>query len=368
MDKMKRFLECYVPIRACNMRCKYCYVTQNKWWDAQTEKFDFKDKIKDSFSQERLGGVCMINMCATGETLLNREVIDILKQFLENGHYVMLVTNGTLTERFQECCNFQEEYRKRLFFKISFHYLELKRIRKLDVFFSNIRMIQNAGISFTVELTPDDSYIPYINEIKQVCLENLGVLCHVTVCRDECKKGFPLLSDLTRKEFVNTWKTFNSELFRFKESIFEQKRKEFCYAGQWGLVVDLKSGNYQQCYKGKKLGNIYDLSKQIHFLAEGHHCREGHCFNGHAFLGFGLIPELNTPYYAEQRNRILDNGTQWLSPEMESFMRCKLENNNVKLNGFQKVVTDIKSLSPQMRLKMILGTRRIAFIKNFLHN
>ena len=28
--KMKRFIECFLPSTACNMKCEYCYITQNK--------------------------------------------------------------------------------------------------------------------------------------------------------------------------------------------------------------------------------------------------------------------------------------------------------------------------------------------------
>lgn len=357
MDRMKRFIECGVPVTACNMRCEYCYVTQNHWWDAKKPDFRFAAKVKDAFTQERLGGVCMINMCAAGETLLEPEVLGIIRDFLENGHYVMVVTNGTLTKRFQECCNFPEEFRKRLFFKISFHFLELKRIKMMDTFFDNIRMLHQAGISFTVELTPDDSYIPYIPEIQAVCQANLGALCHVTICRDERRDGYPLMSSLSMEEFVRTWESFDSDLFQYKESIFEVKRKEFCYAGLWSITVNLKSGRYSQCYKGKTLGNIYDLSKPVNFLPIGHHCREGHCFNGHAFLGFGVIPGLDTTDYADMRNRVAENGEQWLGKDMEQFMRCKLKNANPQISRNEKMIADIKSISLISGAKNLLGIR-----------
>ena len=79
----------------------------------------------------------------------------------------MVVTNGTITARFKEFCSFPEEYRQRLFFKCSLHYIELKKHDQLNPYANNIRLIKDAGISFTVELTPDDSYIPYIPEIKK---------------------------------------------------------------------------------------------------------------------------------------------------------------------------------------------------------
>ena len=86
----------------------------------------------------------------------------------------------------------------------------------LDKYFENVHFVQDNGMSFTVEITPDDGYIPYIPEIKKVCMENLGALCHVTVSRDERKKGFPLLSNLPMDEFINTWKDFDSGLFELQ--------------------------------------------------------------------------------------------------------------------------------------------------------
>ena len=119
----------------------------------------------------------------------------------------------------------------------------------------------------------------------------------------------------------------------------------------------MKSGNYQQCYKGKKLGNIYDLDSPVKFLAIGHHCREGHCFNGHAFLGFGLIPGLDTIDFADMRNRKMPDGKNWLSPEMNYFMRHKLSESNEVLTEKDKIISDIKSISVKQIMKQIIGKR-----------
>lgn len=354
---MKKFIECYLPVKACNFRCQYCYVTQNGWWNSKLPDLQKCCKnIKKATSIDRLGGECMFNICATGETLLYPEILDIVRSILENGHYVMVVTNATLTNRFKEFCEFPLELRKHLFFKCSFHYLELKRLNKIDVFFENINMVKNAGISYTVELTPDDSYIPYIDDIKNVCLEKMGTLCHVTVPRDERKNGYPLMTNLSREQFVKTWKEFNSTLFDFKESIFEVRRKEYCYAGKWGIVLDLGTGEYKQCYKGKRLGNFYEeMDKPLHLKAIGHNCCEGHCHNGHAFLGFGLIPELDTPDYADMRNRVLNDGTQWLSKETEDFMRGKLKDSNKEDNLIEKICSDLYSVHYKQSIKKVLN-------------
>ena len=186
-------------------------------------------------------------------------------------------------------------------------------------------------------------------------MKNLGVLPHVTVARDERYKGYPFLSKLPREDFVKTWDAFDSELFRFKESIFEVPRREFCYAGEWGFTVNLQTGDYRQCYKGKKLGNLYkNTEAPIHLCPVGHNCPEGHCYNGHAFLGFGLIPELDTPDYADQRNRVLPDGTAWLSEPMERFMRCRLKDANEEYTLQQKKKADIRSFNGKQKVKDIL--------------
>ena len=355
-DQMKMFIECHVPIKACNFKCDYCYVTQNKWW--ASEKPDFSlclEKIEKALAVSRIGGIAMINLCATGETLLYPEMVDVIHKMLAAGHYVMVVTNGTLTERFKRCCEFSEDERSRLFFKFSFHYLELKKKGLMDCYFSNVRLVHENGISFTVEITPDDEYIPYIDEIKTVCMKELGVLCHVTVPRDERLPGFPLMTKLKREEFVKTWSQFDSELFRFKESIFEVKRHEYCYAGKWGFVFDLGTGDYSQCYKGRYLGNLYkDVDEPLNLYAVGCQCQEGHCFNGHAFLGFGLIPELTTSDYADMRNRVLPNGDRWLSPRMEEFMRRRLKEDNTEDDFAEKLKSNVKSIQVKRTVKTVL--------------
>lgn len=345
-ETMKMFIECTVPTRACNMKCDYCYVTQNKWWDSRMPDMSYcLENVNKAFHKERLGGPCMVNICAQGETLLPPQMVNIIREILDNGHYVMIVTNGTMKKRFEEMCKFPLEMRKKLFFKFSFHYLELKKQNLFEVYLNNIRMISENGISFTVEITPDDEYIPYIPEIKDWCNYNLGTLCHVTVPRDERKDGFPLMTALSREEFVEVWKDFDSDLFNYKESIFEVKRKEFCYAGAWSIALNLVTGEYKQCYKGMILGDFYkDIDKPLHLLAVGNHCKEGHCFNGHAFLGFGLIPEVRTTSYADMRNRIGFNGAQWLRNDMKYFMDHPLVEANQVFDKKQKRIVNIKNV------------------------
>lgn len=54
----------------------------------------------------------------------------------------MIVTNGTLAQRFEEMSKFPEQLRKRLFIKFSFHYLELKRTNQLNTFIDNVKLMK----------------------------------------------------------------------------------------------------------------------------------------------------------------------------------------------------------------------------------
>lgn len=186
MDKIKRYIDCYIPTETCNLRCHYCYIAQQRKFNTKLARFSQSPEIiRQALSKKRLGGVCLLNMCAGGETLLSEEVLPIVKQLLLEGHYVMIVTNGTVTKRFEEVAQWPKELLSHLFFKFSFHYLEMKRLNMMERYFANIQMIKAAGVSFTVEITPADELVPYIDEIKEISEKNLGALPHITIARDD---------------------------------------------------------------------------------------------------------------------------------------------------------------------------------------
>ena len=60
----------------------------------------------------------------------------------------------------------------------------------------------------------------------------------------------------------------------------------------------------------------------------GKHCRQPYCYNGHAFLTLGVVPELETPTYADIRNRVCEDGREWLSKEVKDAFSQKLAVNN----------------------------------------
>ncbi|MBR1808754.1 MAG: radical SAM protein [Paludibacteraceae bacterium] len=334
MDQLKRFIDIYVPIESCTLRCDYCYITHHRLFNNKLPKFNYDaDTIRKALSKERLGGTCLLNLCAGGETLLAPEMPQYIKALLEEGHYVMVVTNATVDRAFNEMATWPKDLLERLFFKFSYHYMELKKRNLFDRFFNNIRKMRDAGASFTLELTPYDDLVPYIDELKQKAFEELGAIPHVTVARDEHYMGVkPILTKMTREEYQKTWSVFDSKLFDFKFSIFGVKRKEFCYAGAWTGYLNMQTGTLIQCYGFGWTQNIFDdIEKPIKWRPVANCCQEPHCFNGHSWIGLGAIPEIDAPTYAEMRNRVCIDGTEWLQPKMHAFMSQRLYDNNLQI-------------------------------------
>jgi exopolysaccharide biosynthesis predicted pyruvyltransferase EpsI/MoaA/NifB/PqqE/SkfB family radical SAM enzyme len=330
LEKVVKFIDCYIETETCNLKCHYCYIAlRNKFKNRIIELERSPKEIQSALSKERMGGICLINLCAGGETLLGETILPTVKALLEEGHYVMVVTNGTMTKRFDEIITWDKALLSHLFIKFSFHYLEMIRLNIMDTFIGNVKKIAQSGCSYTVEVTPNDELIPHIDEVKKVCVDNFGAACHVTIARDDRTGGIELLSEHSLPEFYDIWSTFDSKLLDFKYSIFKKKRTEFCHAGMWSYWVDLNTGEYKQCYTGDTLGNIYEnCDEKLVECPVGTKCGLAHCYNGHAFLTLGDIPGVDTVTYAETRNRMEGTDNEWLRPEMKAAMSCKLYETN----------------------------------------
>jgi hypothetical protein len=272
-------------------------------------------------------------MCAGGETMLPPQIVDITRCLLEAGHYVMIVTNGTVSKRFDEILSLDSELLKRLFFKFSFQYLELKRTNLFDTFFGNVRKVKNSPASFTVEMTTVDELVPHIDDIKEICMRELGALCHLSIARDESKPTIPRLSKYTESQARKIWGDFDSAMFKFKLPLFEKKRTEFCYAGLWSYCIDFGTGDVNPCYRCEKTQNIFEnLDTPLKPCPIGNHCPNPHCWNNHSFLGLGDIPGFVAPRYAEIRDRICTDGSHWLKPEFQNIFNQRLDENNKHLS------------------------------------
>lgn len=357
MDRMKRFIDISVPVQTCNLQCGYCYIAQNDLFLQALPYFHYDAKtIRRALSKERLGGICHLNLCGGGETLLPPQMTEIVEELLAEGHYVAIVTNGTVTKRFDEICSFDAEYLERVLFKFSLHYLELKRLGLFDVFWSNVDKVRKAGCSISVEVMPCDELIPYIDEIKKMCMQKVGAMPHVTVARNERDLRLPILTEHSIDEYQKIWGTFDSALFDFKMSTFYKRRQEFCYAGSWSATLNLGTGILRQCYCGKAIQNIFEnVDKPIKWQPVGNNCNEPHCHNAHVWLTLGDIPSLDTPSYALMRDRVGITGEHWLQARMRAFLSEKLETENCILSKEEEERQN-KRMRRGLRMRMLLLT------------
>lgn len=335
---MKRFIDVMVPSSTCNLCCHYCYVPQETKRSMASSFLYEPEHIGKALSRKRMGGICHFNICGVGETLIPTQIVNITREILTNGHYVMIVNNGTITQRIRQFARFPMKLKERLGFKFSFHYLELIKKKMLGVFFDNIDLVKKAGMSFSVEITPSDELEPYIEEIKNICREKVGALPHLTIPRNMKVPEIVLLSKHPIDEFMEKWGGFDSEMLRFKKSTWGVKRHEYCYAGAWSGLLNIGNGILTACYGSEISQNIFeDLKKPIQFVAIGKGCVMPHCYNSHSLLTLGNIPKIKG-VYANIRNRKSEkDGSEWLKPKMKEFLSRRLEDYNKKFTVLGKL-------------------------------
>jgi len=348
---IKRFFECYIPVTQCNLECGYCYIIQEGRRKLENPPLNFPIGIMmKSLNKERLGGSCFFSICGGGETLIPDYITPITHGLLKEGHIVNLTNNGTMSKRIDELLNIEDKsLLKYLMFSFSFHYLELKKRNLLDIFFNNVRKVKEAGCSFYIKLNLYDGYIPYIDEIKDICMKNVGAYPQVAVSRNELRSDFYTMHTSNKEEYYKAGHSFNSSLFEFTYSHFMEKRKEFCYAGDWTLLLNLQTGNMHKCYGNYEDSiNIFeDPNKPIKFKAVGNNCHYPICVNDCHFLALGSIPELNDiPSYFELRNR---EGVNWFNNEMKDILSKKLYFYNKQ---YSKVKKDMINESYKRRLRI----------------
>lgn len=307
MDQIKCFIECLIPVTACNLRCSYCYVIQRGGRTEKVPPLRYPvETMKRALSKARFGGTCYFSICGAGETLIPAYTLQIVKALLENGHFVNVTTNGTLSKRFAELREWGADELRRLHFAFSFHYLELKRVGRLDVFFDNVRLVKSLGCSFVVQLNLCDEYLPHLDEIEALCLENVGALPQIAATRKEVALDSKVLfeTELTDEEYIAAGKAFNSPLFDFTVGNFNVKRREFCYAGAWAYQLNLLTGELRPCYHSRRHQNVFeDPDTPLRRRPVGRSCGSLFCMNSSHFMSLGVIPELDTPTYADLRDR-----------------------------------------------------------------
>ena len=295
------------------------------------------EQVGRAMTKEIIGGPAYFNFCADGETMLTKDIEKYVKVILENGHYVEFVTNLTISNVLDKFLAWDKELLKHLEFKCSFHYLELKKKGLLDRFAENVKKIWAAGASANIEITPSDDLIPYLDEVKRFSIEHFGALPHLTIARRDDTRKIEYLTDLPMEKYDEIWSDFGSDFWKYKKTLFGEKRREFCYAGKWSMVVNLSTGKATQCYVGQSLGDIFaDPTEPLPERAIGY-CTLAHCYNGHALMTLGCIPEQTNVCYGNIRDRKKKDGGNWLQPELKSFFNTKLNQVNKEISVGEKI-------------------------------
>ena len=327
-DRIFRFIDIDLEeTTTCNFRCKYCYVWRKKGFEGNIKtSIHSLEEIKKGLSKDVLGGTCFINLCARGETLLSDKIVELTRVLLSEGHYVSIVTNGTVRKNILKILEFPIELQERMFFKISFHYHELEERSLMEIFWENISSIRNSSCSYTLEITPYDDLIKDIEQIKNLFEEKeMGAMPHISFARDSKKQDLDVLSQLPIEEYKSIWGQFESKMFALKSEWYGKKIDKFCYAGNWSYRINLSNGSIQNCYRHESIGNIFDSNmKSYPVCTIEHDCNMAYCFNNHAFLAWGCVPEIDTYTYLDMRDRERKNGTHWISDKMMRAMRTKL--------------------------------------------
>ena len=359
MDRYFRFIEASVRGSACNMKCNYCYVAQR--YDPDMKDVGvFKyppEVIGKALRKDRIGGTAYVNICGEGETLLAKEVPEVIKHILLQGHFVNVYTNGTLTQRFNEILDVvPKELLSHLSFAFSFHYLELKRLNKLEVYFENFNKMKKAGCSVVSNMVLDDKYLPYVEEIKNVTKANIGAYPQISFPKKHNdNSNWTALTD-DEETLKKIGEGFHSNYLDFTEKYFDYDRKQFCYAGKWSFTLELTTGDIARCYNYRPHQNIFEnTDSKIKLFPIGNTCSCKACGGG-LFLPQGVVPSLGAPSYIYVKNREEAN---WYTPIYKQFLEQQLILNNKQYGQLKKTL--INALNPIVNFAGLLraGKRRI---------
>ena len=331
-NRIKRIITVYVPGHLCNLRCSYCYVTECLKYSMDGHaQFNYSvEHMIKAFEPARLGGIAYIVVIGEGETLFPPEVIPFVKGLLHQGHVVEVVTNNTLDDRIGQLLDIPQEDLKHLIVKCSLHWLELKRLNKVNSYFENIRRIVAAGASAYPFLVICEEYMPFLDEICDVCEKELGELPACTPCvtaetpEQFLEKGGAGTNPPCTTEFVEQInKRLHSKLFEQSVRFLDiDVRKVFCYAGAWSYVVQMGTGRLCKCHNVLTDINFFEnIDQPVECAPVGCECGIASCSLQYCFYGFGLIPEVsNVPTYTE----MLCEGSNLFNPEIKQLLNSRI--------------------------------------------
>lgn len=323
---MEKYIGLDVAVHGCNLKCSYCYLGKERGSSISIPKLIHSPKyIRYRLRRKTIGGSALINICARGETLLADKLPEVCMELLKEGHYIMIVTNGISRQKINDIIASAGEYAKHIIFKVSMHYMELRKRGLLDVYAENLRIIDKSPASYTIELMPCDELIEYIPEIMSYSVKEFGAYPQLTVGRDEQNKR-RLLSKLEFDEYYKIWSVFHSEMFELKMKYYMMHGTN-CDAGKRSFLIDLETGKISRCLFSEISGNFFDNNCSLEFQRVGNNCKLEYCYNCHAYTTIGILPDFPAPRLSEIRDRKRVDGSHWLKEEAREFLNVKFFDN-----------------------------------------
>lgn len=289
-EKIVKRINATISTSGCNLRCEYCYLAQVKHKNHENTKalrYSLETIFK-ACSKQRLGGTCIIQLIGDGETLLPSDVIPLIRGLLKEGHYVVVINNGTMTARIHELieCTELDETIDHLMFTFSLHFLELEKRKLLDIFEDNINYVKMKKVSFDISLVCSDDYIAAADRIHGFCNQNLGGVVPSVLPADQYDTGgnhIGMLSSYNQEIYYrNIKRAFPSFDIKYREDIENTDNHQFCYAGSWCFYVDFTTGRYSQCLRneGPEHNFFEHLDEKLMAEPVGNRCRAPYCICG----------------------------------------------------------------------------------------
>lgn len=253
MEKIVKMIDGMVHTSGCTLRCEYCYLAQNNCKnevDIRRSIYYPLETIRKACSKKRLGGTCCFQIIGDGETLLPEDVIDLVCLLLEEGHYVKVITNGTLTERVRKLIERvrKENWEDHLLMSLSLHFLELEKRNLLDKFAESVKCVKENGVSCRIAMTCSDEFVEAEQRIHHYCKEKLGCE-HIDSNRarkdDGAGNAVGVLSKYDKETYCKKVEKSFPSLNLISERDWEElDNHQFCYAGSWYFKLDFTTGMY----------------------------------------------------------------------------------------------------------------------------
>lgn len=288
MQEIVKRINGNIHTSGCNLKCGYCYLAQANYKNQgmiKALRYPL-ETILAACSRERLGGTCIIEIIGDGETLLPDDVVPLILGLLKEGHYVLVINNGTLKTRIHELVEQSERDQTlcRLIFSFSLHFLELEKRNLLTTFADNINFVKKKGISFGVSLVCADEYVEAADRIHRFCEEDLGgVTPNISPAR-ECDNSGNTVGILSKYDKDTYYQNIKKAFPTFNtESIYDIEHTDnhqFCYAGSWCFQVDFTTGMYSQCLRnaGPKYNFFENIEQELMLEPVGTGCRAPYCW------------------------------------------------------------------------------------------